>query len=94
MSSLVSDVAEMRTHKNRSANVIKLLSCLYYHADVGAKNYRNLCAVYYSKTPGFEVSENFHGTVVVLVGKMILLHHFNCWRCNMAIRLYLAVAFD
>ena len=25
-------------------------------ADVGARNHRRLCAVYYSKTPGFEVS--------------------------------------
>ena len=24
--------------------------------DVGARNHRRLCAVYYSKTPGFEVS--------------------------------------
>jgi phenylalanyl-tRNA synthetase beta chain len=28
-------------------------SCIF--PDVGAKNYRHLCAVYYNKNPGFEI---------------------------------------
>ena len=32
------------------------VSCLSYDLDVGARNHRHLCAVHYSKTPGFEVA--------------------------------------
>ena len=30
---------------------------LSYDLDVGARNHRHLCAVHYSKTPGFEVAK-------------------------------------
>ena len=31
------------------------LICVSYAVDVGTRNHRRLCAVYYSRTPGFEV---------------------------------------
>lgn len=43
------------------SNIIKIICCTLPRLiiDVGAKNHRRLCAVYYGKTPGFEVSFAF-----------------------------------
>ena len=45
------------------------LICVSYAVDVGTRNHRRLCAVYYSRTPGFEVSMDYW-TVSC-----------SCWRC-------------
>lgn len=34
---------------------VTLLLILLFFSDVGARNYRHLCAVYYNKNPGFEI---------------------------------------
>ena len=43
------------------------LICVSYAVDVGTRNHRRLCAVYYSRTPGFEVIHGLLDRVMQLL---------------------------
>lgn len=40
----------------------------FISSDVGARNYRHLCAVYYSKNPGFEIIHGLLDRIMQLLG--------------------------
>ena len=47
--------------------ISKIISLPFNFPDVGARNCRRMCAVYYSKTPGFEVIHGLLDRVMQLL---------------------------
>ena len=57
----ISDVVLKDSNKGLLAELISCILCFF--VDVGARNERRLCAVYYGKRPGFEVWESKYGSM-------------------------------